>query len=121
MAFESRELGRPVVQQDSLPLHLCIGSNLRIHREALEVALRPVPDVTVVGLLPSDEAAPRRIAALSPAADVIALDLPNEDRMALAREIRRQVPGARIVSLGIDELRLLPIGTHERGRPKNNT
>jgi two-component system nitrate/nitrite response regulator NarL len=89
-----------VVNHGVRTVRVCVVSNVRLHREGLVAALGRAPGILVVAAITGDEASGGALTAMSPAPDVIVVDLPSTtDRLALAGA----VPGSRMVAIGVGD------------------
>jgi two-component system, NarL family, response regulator LiaR len=92
------------------PIRVLIADDHAVVREGLRTFLSLQDDIEVVGDAPDGEQAIALAERLAP--DVVMMDLvmPRLDGVAAMRELRRRIPGARVVILTsyLDDERLLP-------------
>jgi two-component system, NarL family, nitrate/nitrite response regulator NarL len=83
------------------PIGLVIAAEIRLYREGIAQVLAKEPDVSVVGAAGEAGEALRTVLACRP--DVALLDLGAERGLAAVRVLRREAPGVRLVTLGVDD------------------
>jgi two-component system, NarL family, nitrate/nitrite response regulator NarL len=86
---------------ESRPIRLVIAAEIRLYREGIAHVLAKEPDVSVVGAAGEAGEALRTVLACSP--DVALLDLGAQRGLAAVRALRREAPGVRLVTLGVDD------------------
>jgi len=79
-----------------------IASDVRLHREGLELLLRGVDSITVVGTVADAMEATQLVRALSP--DVVLLDMSMTDAFPVAKQVARYGKGTKIVALAMPEV-----------------
>lgn len=87
---------------DELPtIRLVIAAEIRLYREGIADVLAREPDVLIVGAAAEPGEALRTVLECQP--DVALLDLGTERGLAAVRALRREAPGVRLVTLGVDD------------------
>jgi two-component system nitrate/nitrite response regulator NarL len=86
---------------ESPPIRLVIAAEIRLYREGIAQVLAKEPDVSVVGAAAEAGEALQTVLGCSP--DVALLDLGAERGLAAVRALRREAPGVRLVTLGVDD------------------
>jgi two-component system, NarL family, nitrate/nitrite response regulator NarL len=84
------------------PIRLLLACDVRLYRDALATALDQVDGVDVIATAETASEVLRNALALQPT--VLVLDVSLGDALAVAHEIRREVPQVRIVAVGLREM-----------------
>ncbi len=82
-------------------IRLVVAAEIRLYREGIADVLARESDVRVVGTAAEPGDALRTVLECEP--DVALLDLGTERGLATVRALRREVPGVRLVTLGVDD------------------
>jgi DNA-binding NarL/FixJ family response regulator len=110
-SLAARPYARRGVPMSNETIRVLLADDHAMVREGLRLLLRSAPDITVIGEAENGGAVLAQAERLSPHIVILDLDMPGGDGMSSLREMRKTLPGVRVLVLTMhsERERLLPL------------